>query len=143
MGWISPTSNNNPDSFVNPTNAYDENTGTYASKVVSPTTEVNFYLLHDALVCDKIRVNINRSAVDLHIYVWVLKDGSWVSLGEVTTPNSWVELSFTVGNVTQIRFQVDNLNETKNRTVYVNEADFWQVEAVVSKPLMDGFVLVS
>ena len=90
--WISPTSHSGT-WYSNPTNAYDGDTGTYATM----TREASAYL-HPAtfISCSKIRVwasILNTTKADLTISVYY--SGGYHELfdGQLSTYTDWVEIA--------------------------------------------------
>ena len=103
MGWIRPTDYNDVDGkWSNESNAYDGNTGTYASSTINQYYHWLELLLPQAIICDKIRIYCaewygfgeGASSVQIEVY-----DGSnWllVYAGTVSV-NQWVEKVITGG----------------------------------------------
>lgn len=132
--WVSPTGYEDPGSeWTGETNAYDDNTGTYAvSDVPGGDTWSNYLVLtNNATICGRIRYYIGRESdlinqVEIDIY-----NGSWINVySDTGIWNTWTNVSFTETSVTKMRFRFFNDHAFQARMAYVYEADFLLSETV-------------
>ncbi|GAI55276.1 unnamed protein product [marine sediment metagenome] len=94
MAWVSPTSHDDwDDRWDDETNAYDEDTGSFAYYFGGA-----YYLelIHSAIDCDKVRIwaldHELESDVDPDILIFLYYDDGWQALFSGTiTKNTWVE----------------------------------------------------
>lgn len=147
MSWISPTGHSDPDSkWYSESNAYDDDTGTYAFVSVPKGTYSAFlHLTHAGVTATKIRYMARHGAdppsidaIDVDVY----KDSAWEHVYEGDFVDlTWEEHSFTEGNVTEarIRFHEDG---TQSRVAFLYEFDFYGTvgapPALASKRMLSG-----
>lgn len=125
MGWISPTSFQDPDnkwgSIEHPeAHAYDDNTDTYT---INEAADRGYYLVlipDTPIYCNKLRLYTATGVVAIEIYY----DGSYHEIysGAIGIPG-WCEKSFNLQYVEKMRIMN---NAEANFKLY--EFDFWQVE---------------
>lgn len=135
--WVSPTSYYDPSSgWNNETNAYDDNTGTYADTSWGSVNNWGVYLElnHASLTLLKVRYFITDSAtyggdkVDIDYY-----DTDWHDIYEGGfAPDDWTEKDVPGAPVTGVtKVRVRFYLATSSHNIYLNEVDFGQ-SAVVS-----------
>jgi len=123
VGWVSPTGHEDPwEDWSNDTNAYDDDTGSYATNSTPATHEL--ILTHAALDCDKVRLWAMTAPADPGITVRVYYTGAWHSIHDgAFTESEYCE--FAIGStesVTKVEFK------TKGATsFYIYEVDFNEV----------------
>jgi len=130
MGWVNPTSHDDPDNnWSYETDAYDDNTGTYAY-AQDKYTGSYLILIRAAIDCDKVRMWPHTNGHDSTAWVIdVYYDGGWHNVYSGTlVRNQWHELSIPAGtkSVTQARIYASNTSYS----LYVGEFDFNEVEVV-------------
>lgn len=137
MGWVSPTSHNDPASaWTNPHQCYDDDPGTLGLDPAIPTESYGEFLelIRAAVDCDKIRYNALCQHVDFgKIDVDVFYDEDWHDVHEGDfARNEWEERSIPAGtkSVTKarVRFYNDHLSEAKYGAM--RDFDFNEVEVV-------------
>lgn len=101
MGWISPTSHNDPDNvWTNEPNAYDNNLNTFAQTNNYAGQNWLELILPDAIHSDKMRLYADKwtgySHLDPNVKIDVYNGYEWlnVSIG-VITKLTWVEIIFS------------------------------------------------
>lgn len=135
MVWVSPTGFSDPDNtWVNETNAYDENIDTAAYDDLIPAASWGGFLhltLTNPIECDKIRFNAffdisanpNPPAM---LWIDVYKDGRWINIFKsVYAHREWVEVEFAWGHVSEARLRFWN-GVNSQRHGYLYEFDFWE-----------------
>ena len=132
-GYVSPTGNV-ANSWSNPTNAYDENTGSYATRNTYTETWSSYLeLTHAALQCSKVRIWHNSSlSFFTSVTVDVYYGGSWVNIyAGVFAIGAYTEYSVgSTQSITAMRVCYYNAALT-TKTASIAEADFYE-EAVVT-----------
>lgn len=134
MAWVSPTGHNDPGStWVNETQAYNEDTGDYSYQSISPSSWGTFLeLTRAALNCNKVRYHIPLNHSDItEIDVDVYYEGAWHDVYQGSyTVNEWIEKDIPAGtkSVTAARISSYNSNGSSTRYAGINELDFWEVE---------------
>jgi hypothetical protein len=146
MSWVSPTGHTEGD-WTNEANAYDGNTGTYASLAGGGTWTA--YIILDlsgrepsSIQCSKVRLWYTSSypgeaiTADVDVYY----DSGWhdVWQGVITSSQGqWLEKSLPEGTktVSQIRLRFTQSYPPAEHRLY--EVDFWEIESAVS-PLVNG-----
>jgi len=127
MGWVSPTGHNDPqNAWSNETNAYDENTGSFASGWHFSEAPYLELTLTSPISCDKVQVYVGTfSNSDVSIYVYY--SDAWHSIFSGTiAKNQWVEKEIgSTQTVSKAKFQ-GNLSGT---SYWLCEFDFNEVEA--------------
>ena len=126
MGWVSPTGHNDPDSaWTWETNAYDEDTLTYA-KVWTPDAWLEF--THSAINSSKVRVYprtyLRQWSVDVYY------SGSWHNiLDTVILPKEeWNEIEIgSTQSVTKARIS----NAGSGMWCWLAEFDFWEAALII------------
>lgn len=111
MGWISPTSHNDPDSsWTNEPNAYDGDTGTLAS--CSTAARYLELILGSAINCDKVRVYASAVIGDCNIAIDVYYSAAWHNIfSGLHTKNVWVEHAIgATESVDKMRVKTNNSN---------------------------------
>jgi type II secretory pathway pseudopilin PulG len=144
-GWVSPTGNEIPNGqWTNVPNAYDGNTGTFASNAYGVASSTGWgepvvLTLPVAITSDRVRINTDY--LDVHIQevsVDVFKNGVWVNVflgGNQATWNcKWVEIPFTKGQVQKMRFQYHYKPAGVGWTYWLYEAQFYQASASITMP---------
>ena len=141
--WISPTSDNTPDGWDDPTNAYDDDEDTYASVEVNPySTSTNLELTHAAINCSKIRFKATVSYLYLQIDVYF--DDEWHFLYSSSfVPSGWKEVSLGgTHSVTKMRMRFVNIGASA-RTGCIYEVDFYQTPSDEMSELNDNHYLIT
>lgn len=129
MGWISPTSHNDPSSaWADEFKAYNDNEA--AADGAYDTFGHGYYLelFHAALNCDKVRINAGLWATwydtDVDVDVYYSDDWHNIHSGSITH-STWVELPIgSTQSVTGARIKSNDVGGL----CYINEFDFWEVE---------------
>lgn len=93
--WLSPTSYSDPDSaWITETNAYDDDTGTYAGSsgtIYGPNHYLELNRGGAELSCGSCRIYANTGANDPDINIDFRYDGAWHNIFSGTiTKNTWV-----------------------------------------------------
>jgi len=121
MGWISPTSFEDPDSaWANEGNAYDNNTATTASTTAN--NHVLILILASATNSDKLQFWVN-SGYTLTSTLWIFYDGDWHQVySGVSAKGQWVEVAYAEGtkSISKIKYLGNNAPFT-DRPVYLYE----------------------
>ena len=134
-GYVSPTGNV-ANSWVNPTNAYDEDTGTTSSRNVATYAWSTYLeLTHASLQCSKVRIWTNTSVVNFSLVeIDVYYGAAWHNIYSGTwTVLTWLEYSIgSTQAVTSMRARFCSVAET-TKTASIYEADFYE-EAVAFIP---------
>ncbi|NWG09031.1 MAG: discoidin domain-containing protein [Nitrososphaerales archaeon] len=167
--WTGPTGFSDPNSdWNNETQAYDDNTTSFAYDDANSQWHAFLYLTISDLQANKVRVwptraNTNITQMDVDVY----KDGAWVDLfSGAPTWGAYNEYSFTRGVVTQMRirfysgaiyvggarvneadfqeayvatFVLDNNTSTYWRPITINEANAWCYIDMGSLKVISGF----
>lgn len=132
-GWVSPTGNNDPDgNWVNETNAYDDELGTYAYHYhdindVDGQWSSWLYLTISSITADAIRFYAKSTDIDI-ADIDVYRGGVWTGVYYADfADKAWVQANFAQGAVTQarVRFHVDANNKGMYWELY--EFDFRKV----------------
>ncbi|MBD3264546.1 MAG: hypothetical protein GF375_05555, partial [Candidatus Omnitrophica bacterium] len=133
-GWVSPTGANDPGGqWVSESNAYDDNTGTYASNQYGSTGWGQWIVLTlgSGIYCDMVRVNADYGygivdAVQIDVY-----DGTWHTVHNGAINDcAWTEISFSAyNNVTQARFRFHYA--AGGYYFWLYEFDFWEGQIIV------------
>lgn len=135
IGWASPTSYVDGGNWSNETNAYDDDTGTYASRVVGPQSWSNYLELDIATAnVTDIRIWITRSAVviddmDLDVYY----NSAWQNIADAM-PDLGEWESYSLGDtyeVSGMRARFYNSHPDNVYNAYWNEADFYALDTAV------------
>ena len=129
--WVSPTGHEDPQNeWSDETDAYDDDTGTYAVDDVPGGDTWSQYLVltHSSIICGRIRYYIGR---EHHVFINQIEigiyNGTWSNVySGAGTWNAWTNVSFTETSVTKMRFRFHNTDPTQKRMAYVYEADFLQ-----------------
>jgi hypothetical protein len=124
--WISPTGYVDPlGNWQSETNAYDDNTGTYAYISVPGSSWSSYLeLTHSDITCDKIRYWISRQNAAIDLVEIDIYNGGWVNVySGAGTWQQWANVSFSETSVTKLRFRFHNSN-SQSRQARVYEADF-------------------
>ncbi len=122
FGWINPTGNT-ASGWSNPTNVYDDNTGTYASYNTFSNTWTSFLeVTHSALDTRKVRVWASGAApnvLDINVYY----NDTWNDVYTENGPwNQWVTIDLgEIYSVTSMRIRIYN---TASGDGYIFETDF-------------------
>jgi hypothetical protein len=131
--WTSPTGYVDPlGNWQSETNAYDENTFTYAYTSV-PRNSWSSYLelTHSAITCNKIRYWIDRQNAAIDMVEIDVYNGGWVNVySGAGTWQQWANVSFSERSVTGVRFRFHNSHASASRTARVYEADFLELPPV-------------
>jgi hypothetical protein len=124
--WISPFQYEGS-GWTNPSNAYDNNTGTTASISISSRSWSSYLTLDtSAISCHKIRYYINFDSHVSEVQIDVYK-GTWTSVYDGSgTTNAWTNVTFTETSVTKMRFRFYNQWSSGSQSAYVYEAQFLQ-----------------
>ncbi|NVM23868.1 MAG: hypothetical protein HWN68_19070 [Desulfobacterales bacterium] len=126
MGWVSPTSHFDfSEIWVDPTNAYDENTGT---ETWDPEGNNWLELIRDAIECSKVRFYYISDGYgdSLFIQIDVYYGGAWHKIFDAKTGGieEWQE--FEVGSIqtiTKCRIKSTQIDEQE---LFFSEMDFWE-----------------
>ena len=127
--WVSPTGFEDPENeWSDETNAYDGNTGTYASLSTDGATWRGFLVLTiESIESNKLRFWIDCDCgmlVDIDVY-W---KGEWKDVFEdLLLPidvNQWIEKSFSGGTVTKMRIR---FGYGEFEYARVHEVEFWKL----------------
>jgi len=134
MSWVSPTGYNDPGSnWQGETNAYDENTSTYAEATCDPESSTGYLeLTHPAINCDKIRFWVNTIDASEGVSVQVYYEGGWHDVAYNYAAGQWVEAIIippATKSVTKMRFSFSSDDEEEGGGGQVHEADFNQITA--------------
>ncbi len=135
--WTSPTGFVDGGNWVAETNAYDEDTTTFASANNIPAASWSPYLdltLDNAIDCDKIRYYIKASGFPLDAWITqididVYYGGAWhdVYQGAITR-NSWQEKNLgATYSVTKARVSLYNSHVSDLYAGLFYEFDFWDI----------------
>ena len=131
--WVSPTGYEDPgNKWWDETNAYDDNTGTYAVDDVPGGDTWSQYLVltHSAITCGKIQYYIGREHTDVNQVEIDIYNSTWTNVyNGAGTWNAWTNVSFTETSVTKMRFKFYNDHPVQSRMAYVYEVDFLQSAA--------------
>jgi len=131
----SPTDHEDPgNEWSDETNAYDDDTGTYAVDDVPGGDTWSQYLVltHDVVSCNKIRYYIGREDTSVDQVEIDIYNGTWTNVySGAGTWNAWTNVSFAETSVTKMRFRFFNTLPAgpQKRMAYVYEADFLQSES--------------
>jgi type II secretory pathway pseudopilin PulG len=142
-GWISPTGYEDPGSqWSNYANAYDGNTGTYATNNYGSAGWGQFIVLTLPSAITSNRLRINLDYLDDHVQeidVDVFKDGVWVDVfqgGNQADFNcKWAELTYAQGQVSQARVRYNY--KVGGYYYWLYEFQFYQSGTVVP-PVCSG-----
>jgi len=126
MAWFSPTGFVDPNTrWADETNAYDEDTGSYA---LNPGLQSGYYLeltLTSAIDCNKVRIWASDEGEDPDLDIDVFYGGDWHNIfSGVITKSTWVEKP--IGSTQS----VDKARVKSNSygwDTYLYEFDFWEV----------------
>lgn len=130
VNWVSPTGHNDPSGdWSNETNAYDDDTATYADADISFLTSSGWLeLTHLGVEGDKVRYYVERLNTDISIDALEIRyDGTWhdhTPSSEEVNWGGWTEI--TIGSevtMTGIRIKFYNVNTTTQPARWC-EADF-------------------
>lgn len=130
--WTSPSSANGTN-WINPSNARDSNTVTYAG-ISIPALQWSNYLtlsLNESRLCDRVRIWSDGGAQVNAIQVDVYYDGNWTNIYNGTlVKGSWQTYSIPSGNqtVSQARIRYWNSHASATRTAECHEFQFWAAE---------------
>lgn len=135
--WISPTSFEDPDSkWGSEANAYDDNTGSYATSVWNITNVSFLYLGFSGAskYSDAIRVYIDYTPADNDWFdIDVEIDGAWIDVWQGAVANgAWQTFSFTAGDVTRYRMRWSF--KTNGGTYWVYEVKSYETVPVITLP---------
>jgi hypothetical protein len=128
-GWVSPTGYADPSSqWSTETNAYDDNTGTYAAHTGAVGWRGYLQLnISSAIYCDRVRVfsDFDTYYVD-KVSIDIYNSSSWIEKYNGTiTDGSWTEIEFSgETSVTKARFRYHYIRGSVLFWFY--EFDFWQ-----------------
>jgi len=125
--WVSPTGYEDPgNEWSAETNAYDDNTGTYAVDDIPAGSWSNYLILtRNATTCAKIQYFIGRQSVQIAQVEIDIYNGTWTNVySGAGTWNTWANVSFVETTVTMMRFRFFNSHRVQPRQAYVYEADF-------------------
>jgi len=136
--WTSPTGYNDPgDEWTGEPNAYDDDTGTRASRLyLPPLTWSDFLeLTHDGFVADKVRhysiLSAAASLIDIDVYY----DDSWHDVYQGGFPNlSWDEKDIPGGAqyITKARVRFYNGHTTSTLSHHLYEFDFYRTKLKIA-----------
>ncbi len=128
-GWVSPTGHADPSGqWTTETNAYDDNTGTYASHTGSGGWGGFLELsLSSPIYCNRVRVfsDFGYGVVD-RVDVDIYNSTSWIDKFNGTISDAaWTQIPFSAEtNVTKARFRYHYL--VGGWSFWLYEFDFWQ-----------------
>jgi prepilin-type N-terminal cleavage/methylation domain-containing protein len=140
-GWVSPTGSEQGTTteWVNMVNAYDGNTGTYATDQYGQVGWGQFIVLTLPVAITSDRIRLNADYLNAHIQevdVDVFKDGVWTDVfqgGDEATWNcKWVELTYPKGQVQKLRFRYNY--SAGGYYYWLYEAQFYQASASITMP---------
>ncbi|MDH5450545.1 MAG: hypothetical protein OEX77_06560 [Candidatus Bathyarchaeota archaeon] len=131
--WTSPTGHEDPgNEWLDETNAYDNDTETYATDDVPGGDTWSQYLAlnHSAITCGGIRYYIGREDAYINqVEIGIYNGITWTDVySGVGTWNAWTNVSFAETPMTQMRFRFFNTMPAapQKRMAYVYEVDFLQ-----------------
>jgi len=127
--WVSPTSNDSTN-WSNPANAYDDNTGTNASKTfsVGATTGELPLVLPYSLSTNTIQYYAS-STVAASLEIELYNGTAWVPVfSGIFTQNQWNNVTFTSMPVSKVRFEM--WHPTLSGTGYLHECDVLTTNAI-------------
>ena len=112
-GWVSPDGDQDPgNQWTNRTNARDNNLTTYASNNFGSAGWGQYivFTLNTPIYSNRLRINADYVDTDITaVQVDVLLNGSWVTVfnggSQAVWNDTWVEIPFTAGTVSQARFR--------------------------------------
>ena len=125
--WMSPTGYEDPgNEWISETNAYDENTGTYAQDVIQPNSWSNYLVLTiNSTMCQKIQYYIGRQSGNINQVQIDIYNSTWFNVySGAGTWGAWANVSFMETSVTKMRFRLFNSHSSQQRNAFVYEADF-------------------
>jgi hypothetical protein len=131
--WVSPTNFSDPDGeWENEVLAYDGSTATMAQTDLIEDTWTSFLIFTLASIkASRIRVYIPQltddpasDVVDIDVY----RDGVWVDVKEWMPTIGWEWISFSEGNVTQVRIRFKPSQSVPDMSA-IGEVGLWQVPA--------------
>ena len=130
--WVLETGYSDPDNvWENEALIYDNNINSNAYSNVAGESWSSFLILTIASTySNKLKFYVDWSygkpdKVDIDVY----KDGVWVHVIEGATTNGWNEVSFSAGQVTEIRVRLYNDNATTS-TLRIMEVQLWSLSTV-------------
>jgi hypothetical protein len=144
--WVLETGYSDPDNvWENEASIYDNNINSNAYSNVAGESWSSFLILTIASTySNKLKFYVDWSfgrpdKVDIDVY----KDGVWVHVIEGATINGWNEVSFSAGQVTEIRVRLYNDNATTS-TLRIMEVQLWSLstvggELIVKSPTASDF----
>lgn len=128
--WVTPTSHSDPDTgWNNETNAYDNNTSTYATSDIIGSgawTDYFIFIYEQDLTIDGIRFYYEASNTDDNVDIDSYYDASWHNEYDANNAieNTWVTAQFS-DNITADRFRIRfQSNSGGAQEVYLKEVDF-------------------
>ncbi|KKK85781.1 hypothetical protein LCGC14_2769860, partial [marine sediment metagenome] len=128
--WTTPTGHNDPDTaWTNETNAYDDDTDTYASATLTSSWGSFLELTISSMQANRLRywvatVNgIHSSEIDIDVYD--PEDAQWEGIfeGALTGIIAFIEVAFTERTVTKIRIRFRSTAGTPTQA-RIHEVDF-------------------
>lgn len=137
MEWLSPTGYIDAGgAWYNETNAYDDILGTYAGT----TSSVEYLeLLHEAILCSKVRIYENCYYRDKDIDVFY--EGAYHNIySGRPTRAVWTEIEIPGGPKIVTRARIKS-NEAAGNTVCVHEFDFGKVEPPPPVGRSSGYII--
>ena len=116
-GWVLPDGDQDPgNQWSNRTNAYDNNLTTYASNNYGGTGWGQYivFTLNTPIYSNRVRINTDYLDAQIAgVQVDVNMNGSWVTIytggSQALWNDTWVEIPFTAGTVSQARFRYNYL----------------------------------
>lgn len=136
--WESPNGHSDPyNKWNDETNAYDDNTGTYAQSDLLGTYQWGWDLIFTfspAIKANKVRFWIDNEDQRVHIYGTI--NGAYVSIfwGKLGT-GAFVEKTFSQGMVSEIAIRFYNY-DTPDLYPRIHEVDVWKV------PTTGGVIII-
>ncbi len=151
MSWVSPTGFNDPGSeWDDETNAFDENTATYAKDIVSPTSWSDYLELTVPVApinairfyAQYVSPGIDQISIDVYY------DGGWVNIYEGSFSDEvWETKNIPAGEkyVSQARVKFYNSHVALGAEARLHEFDFWstKMDLVDTNVLIRNYLLAS
>ncbi len=139
-GWVNPTGFEDPgNQWVNETNAFDDNTGTYATNQYGGSGWGQYLVLtlDSPITSDRLRLNVDY--LDAHIEevdVDVYTDGAWQDVfqggNEEDWNVQWIELTYGKGQVEKARFRYNY--KVSGYYYWFFELQFYQASSTIGLP---------
>jgi hypothetical protein len=138
--WTVPTSNSTSTNWVNPPNAYDDDTGTYAQISFTGISTSNYLVLtlSNPVKANAVRYYVTKESASINAIELDYYDGTWHSIySGAITESSYQTKTFTeASNITQIRARFNNQSSGVTAWARVHELhigrDILQVSASVA-----------